>query len=181
MDELQSETSPVREPRITARLSAESVLTQEELQRTVAEVKTAADEEQARLSHRLPDPVAWWRRPVVAGILVTLAVALWAVQLWVWREPATIQRSAKDRDASLRFVMALQIARIEDFRDRTGRLPVKLLELPEVIDGMSYVLIDSARYRVTGTDGEVVLRYQSDSSLRTFLGSSMMTIKNSKK
>ena len=181
MEELDGEVRPAREPRISSRLSAESVLSQKELLRTVAEVKTAADEEQARLSHPLPDPVAWWRRPVVAGILVTLAVGLWAVQIWMWQEPVQLQRSAKERDASLRFVIALQVARIEEFRARSGRLPAKLTDVPEVFSGMAYVRIDSLRYRVVGTDGEVVLTYQSESLMQQFLGSSLMRIRDAKK
>lgn len=181
VEELDGEVRPAREPRISSRLSAESVLSQKELLRTVAEVKTAADEEQARLSHPLPDPVAWWRRPVVAGILVTLAVGLWAVQIWMWQEPVQLQRSAKERDASLRFVIALQVARIEEFRARSGRLPAKLADVPEVFSGMAYVRIDSLRYRVVGTDGEVVLTYQSESLMQQFLGSSLMRIRDAKK
>ena len=181
MEDLQGEIPRERELRISARLGAESLLSQEELLRTVAEVKTAAEAEQARLAHRLPDPVAWWRRPMVAGLLVTLAVVAWGIQIWLWQQPAAPQRSAKDRDATLRFVIALQVARIEDFRDRAGRLPVKLSEVPEVFRGMTYVQLDSNRYRVVGTDGEAVLTYQSDASLQVFLGSSLMMIQQAKK
>lgn len=180
MEELHGEVPPAKELRISARLSSGSVLTPEELLRTVAEVKTAADEEQARLSHRLPDPVAWWRRPLVAGVLVTFAVAVWAVQLWIWRPPV-LERSPGDREANLRFVMALQVARIEDFRDARGRLPVNLAEVPVVYGGMTLVLIDSVRYRLVGTDDTLVLKYQSDSSLQAFLGSSLMKIRNARK
>lgn len=180
MEERLSEQPPERELRISSRLSAESLLTPEQLQRTVAEVKTAAEEEQARLSHRLPDPVAWWRRPAVAGGLVALAVVVWAVQLWIWRPPA-IETSSRDRDANLRFVIALQVARIEDFRDAKGRLPVNLAEVPVVYRGMTYVRIDSLRYRLVGTDDNVVLKYQSDSSLKAFLGSSLMKIRDARK
>ena len=180
MEDLRGETHREKELRISARLSSQSVLSKDELLRTVAEVKTAAEEEQARLSHRLPDPVVWWRRPLVAGFLVFMAVAVWAVQLWIWRPPP-IARSPRDRDASLRFVMALQVARIEDFRDARGRLPVNLAEVPEVYQGMTYVPLDSLRYRLVGTDEQMALTYHSDSSLRAFLGSSVMSIRNSAK
>ncbi|MBI2797423.1 MAG: hypothetical protein HYX65_12050 [Gemmatimonadetes bacterium] len=180
MEDLHGESPPEKEPRISSRLSAQSVLSREELLRTVAEVKTAAEEEQARLSHPLPDPVSWWRRPLVAGLLVGVAVAVWAVQLWIWRPPA-IERSPRERDASLRFAMALQVARIEDFRAARGRLPTTLSEVAEVYEGMRYVRIDSLRYRLVGADSNLVVTFQSDSSLRALLGSSLMRIRDAKK
>ncbi len=168
-----------KEIRISARLSAQSRLSPQELERTIGEVQTAAEKEQARLSHRLPDSVVWYRRPAVAGLLVTVALLVWVVQLWVWK-PAGRTPSARERDDGLRFRVALQAARIEDFRERTGRLPRTLSETDEAIDGMSYTVLDSGRYRLTIRDSTQVVTWRSDSLLSTFLGASLMHMREQK-
>lgn len=173
------EEQPERPLRITARLSAQSLLSPDELRKTIGEVKTAAEEEQARLSHPLPDSVAWYRRPLVAGVLLVMAAAVWAAQLWAWK-PELRQPTAQEREGGLRYEVAMQAARIEDFRERTGRLPKSLKETEEEFAGMTYLRLDSARFRLTARDSNLVVTWRSDSSLMHFLGSTLIHMKETK-
>jgi hypothetical protein len=156
------------------------VLTAQEVARTVSEVAVAAAEEQSRLSRPLPDIVNWRRRPVTAVALLAVAAAVWGIQMLVWHPPAP-PMSDRDRDARLRFTIALQVARVEDFREQASRLPKSLDEVSEVFQGMSYAMLDSAHYRLTGTDSSLVLSYRSDSSLQSFVGGSLLSIRERKK
>ena len=173
-------STPSNEPRVSSRLSDDSVLSAADVAKTISEVKVAAAEEQARLSRPLPDLVNWRRQPITAALFLLLTAAVWGVQLVVWRPPVPAM-NARDRDAHLRFTMALQAARVEDFRERADRLPASLAEVSEVFQGMAYARVDSAHYRLTGTEEQLVLTYYSDSSLQAFLGSSLLNIRDRKK
>ena len=173
-------STPSNEPRISSRLSGDSVLSAEEVAETISAVKVAAAAEQARLSRPMPDIVSWRRRPLTAVVFVLLAAAVWGAQMLAW-QPRVASISDRDRDAGLRFTIALQAARVEDFRERTKRLPTALNEVSEVFQGMSYARLDSTRYRLTGTDEQLVLTYRSDSSLQSFLGGSLLSIRERKK
>ena len=168
------------EPRISSRLSDDSVLSAAEVAETISEVKVAAAAEQARLSRPLPDMVNWRRRPITAVAFVALAAAVWAAQILAW-QPRVASISDRDRDAGLRFTIALQAARVEAFRERTQRLPTSLSEVSEVFQGMSYARVDSTHYRLTGTNEHLVLTFRSDSSLQSFLGGSLLSIRDRKK
>ena len=168
-----------REIRISARLSAQSRLSPEELERTIGEVRTAAEMEQERLSHRLPDGVVWYRRPTVAAALLMLAAAIWGVQLWAWR-PDVRRPTAQEREGGMRFEVALQAARIQEYWDRTGRLPRTIRDVDGSLDGVTYQQLDTLRYRLTVRDSNTVLSWRSDSSLREFLGSSIVHMKETK-
>ncbi len=176
---IEPDEVPEREVRITARLSAQSLLTPEELQRTIGEVKTAAEEEQARLSHPLSPTVEWYRRPVVAGLLVGLGVIIWAVQLVVLK-PQVRELQPLERADALRYQVMLQAVSIEDFRDRTGQLPGSLLQTDKQFPGVTYQRVDSLRYRLSIRDSSIVLTWQSDSSLSAFLGGSVMRMRETK-
>ena len=98
----------------------------------------------------------------------------------LWRLPEP-QLSARDREAALRYAMSQQVARIEDFRQQHERLPLSLAEVAETYRGMSYVMLDSLRYRLTGSDDPLVLSFRSDSSITAFLGGSLMLIQERRK
>ena len=87
----------------------------------------------------------------------------------------------RDRDAALRYAMAQQVARIEEFRARTQRLPRTLNDLAETYRGMSYAALDSLHYRLTGRDDHLVLAFRSDSSMNVFLGGSVLAIRERRK
>lgn len=168
------------EPRVSSRLNVDSRLTAEEIAKTISEVKEAAAEAQARLSNPLPEVVSWRRRPATAVMFVLLAAAVWGTQLIVWK-PSVPTMSDRDRDARLRYTVALQAVRVEHFRENTHRLPTSLGEVSEAFQGMTYVLLDSAHYRITGTDEHLVLSYRSDSPLQVFVGGSMLSIREKRK
>ena len=173
-------STPINEPRISARITPASRLTPEEIQQTISEVKEEAAKELARLGRPLPALVSWRKRPLTVVALTAIAVAVWAVQIAALRPPARVI-GERERDAGLRYAMALQVARIEGFRTRNRRLPLSQSELSERFRGMSYTRIDSARYSITGVDGPITLRYRSDASLQAFLGSSLMNIRERRK
>ncbi|MBI3790584.1 MAG: hypothetical protein HY275_06875 [Gemmatimonadetes bacterium] len=174
------EDLPEKPLRISARLSAQSVLSAEELARTIGEVRTAAEQEQARLSHPLAATESWYRRPVVAGVLVALAAVLWGVQLWAWH-PDYKTPSPLEREGALRFQVVRQVAAIEEFRNRTGRLPASTKELSVVLPGMTYQLLDTLRYRVTMHDSLTTVSWRSDSSLSAFVGGSLIRMRDAGK
>ncbi len=167
---------PEKEMPIAARLSAQSVLSPEELQRTIGEVRTAAEAEQARLSHPLPPTLAWNRRPVMAVLIVMTAVAIWSAQLFLMRPPEVVITNAAREDV-LRYQVMLQIAKIEEYRERTGRLPNTLKETAKEFPAMTYSRIDSLRYRLQARDSGIFLSFRSDSSLSAFLGGSLMRMR----
>ena len=173
-------STPINEPRISARITPASRLTPEEVLQTISEVKDEVVKERARLVHPLPPLVSWRKQPLWVVALTAIAVAVWAVQIAALRPPARVT-GERERDAGLRYAMALQVARVEGFRKRNGRLPVTQRELSESFRGMAYARIDSARYWITGVDGAMTLRYRSDSSLKAFLGSSLMSIRERRK
>ena len=147
----------------------------------VSEVQKAAIAEQELLSQPLAVVRApWYRRATTAVMLAAVAIAVWSAQAVVWRsgEP---QLSAHDRDAALRFTMAQQVARVEDFRAANGRLPASLTDVTEAYSGMSYAVVDSLNYRVTGTADGLALTFRSDSSLKAFLGGTVATIREHRK
>ncbi len=175
----EPEGVPEREIRITARLSAQSVLSPVDLQRTIGEVKTAAEAEQARLSHPLSPTVEWFKRPVVAIMLVLLAGGIWAAQL-LTLNPAIREISPTEREDGLRYRVMLQAASIEEFRERTGRLPASLKDTPKQFPSVEYERIDSLRYRLRGRDSSIAVTWRSDSSLSAFLGGAVMRMRETK-
>ena len=173
-------STPINEPRISARITPASRLTPEEIQQTISEVKEEAAKEMARLNKPMPEMVNWRKRPLTVVLFGLVAAAVWAVQIAALRPP-TRQISDRERDAGLRYAMALQVARVEVFRKRHRRIPASQSELTESFAGMTYARVDSLRYAITGVDGPVTLRYRSDSSLQTFLGNSLLSIRDRKK
>jgi hypothetical protein len=168
-------------PRVSSRIDRSSMLTPNTLQRTVSEVQVAAKDEQERLSRPLElVDLPWYRRRLTAVVFVLLTAAVWGTQLLLWRRPEPVL-ATRDRDAVLRYAMAQQVARIEEFRAANRRLPRALTELAEVYRGMSYVPLDTLRYRLTGTDDQLVINFRSDSSMNGFLGGSLLTIRERRK
>ena len=147
----------------------------------VSKVQAAAVAELAQVT-RLADLAVtpWYRRASTVALLVVLTAIVWAAPLLIARAGVP-QLSARDRDAALRFAMAQEVVRIEDFRAARGRLPRVLTDVSEVFAGMSLDVLDSATYRLTGTDEGLVLTFRSDSSLKTFLGTSLTTIREHRK
>jgi hypothetical protein len=153
----------------------------DEFGQMVSKVQAAAVAELAEVT-RLADVVVapWYRRASTVAMLVVLAAIVWVAPLLITRAGAP-QLSARDRDAALRFAMAQEVVRIEDFRAARGQLPRSLTDVSEVFAGMSLQLLDSATYRLTGTDQDLVLTFRSDSSLKAFLGTSLTTIREHRK
>jgi hypothetical protein len=173
-------TTPINEPRISSRITPASRLTPEEIQQTISDVKEEAAKEMARLSRPLPAMVNWRKRPLTVVAFTAVAVAVWALQLAALRPPQR-ELGERERDAGLRYAIALQVARVEAFRARHKRIPAAQSELSELFAGMSYAKIDTIRYAITGIDGPLTLRYRSDSSMQTFLGSSLLSIRDRRK
>ena len=165
--------------RVSARLSAQSRLSPEELSRTIVEVRTAAEDEQARLSHPLSRTEVWYRRRGIAVALLMAAAMVWTVQLWIWK-PEIRPPNPREKEGGMRFQIALQAASIEDFRDRMKRLPRTLAETDEAIRGMRYTVLDSIHYRLTMGDSSLTLSWRSDSSLAGFLGSTLLQLRETK-
>ena len=173
-------STPIGELRVSARITPASRLTPEEVQQTISEVKEEAAKELARLSHPMPAMLSWRQRPMTVVALLGVAAVVWAVQIAAMRPPAR-QVAERDRETGLRYTMALQVIRVEAFRKQYNRLPLSQGEIRETFAGMSYARIDSARYAIIGVDSPITLRYRSDSSLRTFLGNSVMSIRDRRK
>ena len=173
-------STPINEPRISSRITPASRLTPEEIQQTISDVKEEAAKEMARLSRPLAAMVHWRQRPLTVVAIAAVAVAVWALQLAALHPPLRTV-GERERDAGLRYAMAQQVARVEVFRNRHRRIPVAQSEITDLFGGMSYARIDSVRYAITGVDGPLTLRYRSDSSLRAFMGSSLLSIRERRK
>lgn len=173
-------STPINEPRISARITPASRLTPEEIQQTISEVKSEAAKEMARLSRPMPAIPDWRQRPMTVAALLLIAGVVWALQLAALR-PRERPIGERERDAGLRFAMALQVSRIEEFRLRHRRLPAAQSELTDVFRGLTYARVDSTHYSLTGVDGPLTLRYRSDVPMQAFLGNSLLSIRERKK
>lgn len=173
-------STPINEPRISARITPASRLTPEEIQQTISEVKSEAAKEMARLSRPMEAIPDWRHRPMTVVALVLVAGMVWALQIAAL-QPRERPISDEERAAGLRYAISLQVARVEVFRSRNRRLPASQSELTESFNGLSYARLDSTHYFITGVDGPLTLRYRSDASLQAFLGSSMLSIRERRK
>lgn len=118
------------------------------------------------------------RRPSDRRVPGWLAVVLGLVAVWLWvlpppflsvNEPAP--RSPADEEAALRFAVYVQAQRIQEFRNRSGRLPESLDEVGPPLQDMDYVRLAPGLYQLTGTTGRVRVTYRSDLPLADFVGS----------
>jgi hypothetical protein len=140
-------------------------------------------------AHRLEAPpaaAAPARReaPLIACILVG-----WAVIGWIWlAEPAmifgpkaSVEATAAEREARLRFGMYLQHQEIVAFTQDSGRLPHSLAELEiDPADGVRLEFDQQGRWALVGSEGELTLRLTEAMSADSFLGTSLATLEGSR-
>ena len=113
------------------------------------------------------------RRAPYWPVAVLLVIAAW---LWLFPpaflrlDPPPPQPIAQE-EAALRFTMYVQAQRIRAFREEAGRLPETLEEAGPPLPGMSYIVLQSDLYQLTGSTERLTLTYRSDLPLDDFLGS----------
>lgn len=115
------------------------------------------------------------RRSPERRIPIWLVVGLGLVAAWLWLIPPPFlrveeppPRSGAQEEAALRFAVYVQAQRIEEFRNRSGRLPESLEEVGPPMPGMHYVRLSDGLYQLTGTSDRSRLTYRSDLSLSDF-------------
>jgi hypothetical protein len=118
-------------------------------------------------------------RPSVLA-LVTAVLGLCAylyVQQPDWLFPAsTLPESVAIKEASLRIGMANVAQHLEQFRQRTGKLPPSLKEVGAEVQGITYQPIDSTAWRLVGSHAGIDLTLASGEPLSGFLGNSFEVI-----
>jgi hypothetical protein len=157
---------------------------QEERQRVLREAigdavtersKTEAEARNARLkgSRRRNSAVAW--AAFVLG-LAGLGYIWTARPAWVFDPLAPAEMSPAQAEATTRFSLFLERARVDDFRDRRGRLPTSLPEAGPVEDGIDYQRIGGG-YLLTGASNGVQLRLTDAMDADSFLGNSLRVLR----
>jgi hypothetical protein len=76
-------------------------------------------------------------------------------------------------EAGLRVAMFFEAQRIEEFRQRMGRLPDTLAELGPAPPEMTYQRRDAQTYRLTGQSRGVTLTFDSGQAIQQFVGDAM--------
>ena len=145
----------------------------------VSEVlKDAKHREEVRSRKQLPPGR---NRQRVAAVSLPLAGAF-SFYLW-FGQPSWVRANVADpidpqvASAGLRVGMYFQVRRIEEFRQRTGRVPDSLEELggsapPE----MTYQRVDSGTYRLVGESRGTTLTFNSNEPIEQFVGDAMNRI-----
>jgi hypothetical protein len=142
----------------------------------VAEVLKDAAERDAAARRREETTVGRTRQKV-AMVSLPLAGAF-SFYLWfgnpAWVTPTLPDPvTAEAADAGLRVAMFFEAQKIEEFRQRTGRLPDSLDELGSAPPEMTYQRRDAQTYRLTGTSRGVTLTFDSDQAIQQFVGDAM--------
>jgi hypothetical protein len=117
-------------------------------------------------------------RPTIWG-LAGLAVGL-CTYLYIekpdWLFPSTVNESVAIKEASLRIGMANAAQHIERFRQQNGKLPQTLVEAGTQVEGIAYQPVDSADWRLSGSNAGIELTLASREPLPRFLGNSFEVI-----
>lgn len=112
-----------------------------------------------------PSKAPFW----IFMLVLTAALAALLVAQPEWLFPRPTPEPPELKEASLRVRMFTEIDRIEQFRNREGRMPVSLQEAAGDTTGVHYTPGEGG-YSLTGTNGTLSLTYASSQSPREFLG-----------
>lgn len=129
------------------------------------------DAEARRKSRNRVRPVVWGLAVVAMGLCAYLYI-----EKPEWLYPSTVKESVAVQEASLRIGMANVAQHIERYRQRTGKLPRTLIEVGTQVAGIEYEPLDSADWRLIGSNAEVELTLASGEPLPRFLGNSFQVI-----
>lgn len=151
---------------------ARDVATGQEAADAVAEVMRHAKEREEAARKKAPAKrQPKWMLPVSVNLAVLAVYLLIAPPTWVVLDPFPV-RPVEVQVEDFRTAMYFQgIARIEAYRDRTGRLPSTLAEAQSTLQNVDYALRGDSTYVLIGTIGEEVLTYDSSvQSADAFVG-----------
>ncbi len=118
-------------------------------------------------------------RPTVWGsaVLALFLCAYLYVERPEWLFPAAAPpESVAIQEASLRIGMANVAQHVERYRQRSGRLPGTLLDAGTQVEGIAYLALDSAEWRLVGSHAGIELTLASRDPLPRFLGNSFEVI-----
>jgi len=161
-------TTPGASPEKQALLEAfDGVLKKQALDRE-AEQREAAAQRRSRGGVR-PAVLA------LMGVVIALCAYLY-LQRPEWLFPTNGTESVAIKEASLRIGMSNVAQHIERYRAQTGKLPATLVDAGALVEGMNYQPLDSADWRLIGTDGGIELTLGSGEPLPRFLGHSFEVI-----
>ena len=141
----------------------------------VSEVlEDAARREEARAKKQ--EPVGR-NRQRVAAVSLPLAGAF-SFYLWfgnpAWVTPTLPDPiTAEKAEAGLRVAMFFEAQKIEQFRNKEGRLPDTMEEMGSAPAEMTYTRIDARTYQLMGNSRGVTLTFNSDQVLTQFVGDAM--------
>jgi hypothetical protein len=136
------------------------------------DVVRATQERPAPRRLMVPDRTPFW----IGVILLILGlIALLVFQPgWLFNRPPA--ESPQVQEASLRIRMYVEIDRVERFRQAHGKLPVNLAEAGGDSTGLSFEHRGEG-YILSGSNGQIQLRYQSGESPEAFLGNSYQAVR----
>ena len=128
--------------------------------------------EARRRSRNRVRPTVW-----ASAVLVLFLCAYLYVERPEWLFPASAPpESVAVKEASLRIGMANVAQHVERYRQRTGKLPLTLLEAGTQAEGITYQPLDSTGWRLIGSHAGVELTLASREPLINFLGNSFEVI-----
>lgn len=156
-------------------------------QELTSAVQAVLESKRDAASQEREDRVVAERRARRQPALAVLLVVGWGVLGWLWiTQPAAIfgekplaTRSPALAEASMRYALYLQRARIEDHRRSHGRLPATLSAMGQVENSVTYGL-NGAGYVLEGTANGSLLRLTSGMATDSFLGSSVTLLRRQK-
>ncbi len=136
----------------------------------------------AKRRAKAPRPTERRAGPAILGLLAVLATV--SAYLW-FGNPAWLQPDPPEplpllvQDAGLRMEVYLQALRVEEFREREGRLPNTLEEAGDPFSEVGYVRLDGARYRLSLSrfEPDLTVEYDSGQPLGEFLGNAPQLIR----
>lgn len=117
-------------------------------------------------------------RQRVAAVSLPLA-GVFSFYLW-FGQPAWVTPTMPDpvtaekAEAGLRVAMFFEVQKIEEFRQKSGRIPDDLTELGGTPPReMTYQRVDARTYQIVGQSRGVTLTFNSDQAIQQFVGDAM--------
>lgn len=120
----------------------------------------------------VPDRTPFWL--AVSFVILGLVALLVFQPGWLFNRPPA--ETPQMQEASLRIRMFVEIDRVERFRQAHGKVPLNLAEAGGDSTGLTFEHRGEG-YILSGSNGEIHLRYRSGESPEAFLGNSYQAVR----